>query len=135
MGLLEKLEDKLDALRKTLGTRSLREWIKKDLVLRTKLALNHIPGVFYHAYTVAPIYTVRLYNPDTGDVSERGMTELEIVEQYGELAWEEALRQFEVAEDVYIDLNDVDSLWGPADPQEWQDLRWGDWNSFGEADE
>lgn len=122
----------LQDLRKTLGTRSLRRWFREDFVLRTKIAMEQVPKLFAHAYTVRSTYTVRLY--EDGEYVDLEMTEEQIRDEFGDRAFEDAEAQVRTGEDAYVRLSDYAT---PEDYFDYDDAyqQWGVWSMPGTEDE
>jgi hypothetical protein len=137
MKWIDLIAKKAAELRKTLNTNSLRDWMRNEFPMRTGVALRHIPSVFYRAYTIEPTYTVRIFNHDSGTIEEQDLTELQIRDRFGDLAWEESLRQFADNNDgnAYVDLNDFDNLWGEPPDGDWEAVMWGDWHGTADAED
>lgn len=119
----------LDLLRETLHTQSIREWFKEDFWMRTQVALEHIPALFHHAYTVETTYTIQIKDDSTGHVEYMELTELQIRDRFGDAVWEAAAsaRIANGGEDVYIGNSDLQNTWSDFLGSELEDVRWGQW--------
>lgn len=132
---LDEIYAARNMLRETLNTPTLREWLKEDFWIRTTIAIQAIPSVFVHAWTVEPTYTVEV--KDAMGTTQLNLTEREIRDMYGDAVFEEASRQMveNPGEDVYVRDSDIPNSWEEILGDAFGDQQWGTWGFLDPEDE
>lgn len=102
------MKDRLDRLRKTLGTTSLRKWLWEEFPGRTKILLNSLGPIIEYAYTTPNQYTVNIVDPSTGEEEVKYMTEAELRAEYGDLVANEAMGQLSEKGNARVNIDDIE---------------------------